>query len=149
MHHRTAFLILSILALVSLPGYLSAQDLPPPPCCNLEGAPPPDTPLEGEMTALSQYTVSDAALSAAGITRSQFLDALAATLFSGTDQGYSLLIPMYTQLTSSDGGTFPQLSLVQIERSLVASEIIDTLNFILISDGKTPVVIIFEGTASD
>ena len=149
MRHKTVMLILSILALAFLPSYLSAQETPPPPCCNKEDPPPPGTPLQGEATILSQVIVSDLDLNKAGMTRSQFLDALAAVLFSDTDQTYSLLIPIYTQITAGDGTTSLQLSLFEIKRSQIAIEVINTLDFVLITDGEMYVVVVFGGTASD
>jgi hypothetical protein len=153
MKHRTAIMILSVLALLSLPGYLSAQETTPPPCCNKDdpppSPPPPDLSTEGETTALSQVIVSDAALSKAGMTRSQFLDALAAVLFSDTDQTYDVLIPVYTQVTAADGTTSVQIDLVQMEKSKVTPEVLSALDFVLITNGETYVVVVFEGIASD
>jgi len=149
MRHTTAFLILTILAVAFLPGYLAAQEVPPPPCCNRDSLSAPDTTSQDAAYTLPQVAISDAALSAVGMSRSQFLDSLAAALFSGAESTYSLLIPIYTEAAAGGGETSVPLSLVAVDRSLVTDEIIDLLEFVLISDGEITVVVVFDSTAVD
>ena len=83
------------------------------------------------------------------MTRAQFLDALAAMMFSLTDQTYDLLIPVSTQIVASDGALTSQTSLVCVERSQIADAVFNTLNFVLIVKGETWVAVVFKSTASE
>jgi hypothetical protein len=151
MRRKPVVLILLFLALLFPCSPMWAQGDPPPVCCNQEDPPPPPPGGDslGEANAISEFVITDETLKKAGMTRAQFLDGLAAMMFSATDQTYDLLIPIYTQVIASDGTITTQTNLVWIERSQVADEVFNTLDFVLIAHGETWVAVVFESTASD
>jgi len=148
---RKASLILVLVAVVFLPCYAFAQggDVPPPTCCNQDPPPPPEggdsigTKAIAKST-MPQISISDATLQAMGITRSQFLERLATGLFPDTDQTVDLVIPVYGRASASTvlaDGT--RVSYFQIAKSLVAPEIIDTMDLLYITDGRIYMEVIF------
>ena len=105
---------------------------------------------------MSEISISDASLSAAGLTRSEFLDRIAVALFA--DKTTDLFIPFVVQTTdstsaatdvSADGTVEPAPVLyLQIRRSLVTSEVMDTLDLIYLSDGQVCIKVVFISDAS-
>jgi hypothetical protein len=142
-----------LLAFIVFPCGLFAQggEIKPPICCPEELPPPPPPPpggdslLPGEQTdGILQVTISDAELQLLGLTRSQFLDRLAATAFDlDGGQSYSLIIPMFTLIMTADGSTAVQVTYFTIEAGKVAPEVLDTLSLVFITDGKSTIAILF------
>jgi hypothetical protein len=103
-----------------------------------------------------EISVSEAGLSAAGLTRSEILDRIAVALFA--DKTADLFIPFVVQTTdsisvaidvSADGTVKPAPVLyLQIRRSLVTSEVMDTLDLIYLSDGRVCIKVVFISEAS-
>jgi hypothetical protein len=163
MQHRMIFLFLFFVSLVLCPSYLAAQgsNPPPPPCCEFAAASTPPTitstlPGTDPTGTISEISISDASLSAAGLTRSEFLDRIAIALFA--DKTTDLFIPFVIQTTdstsaatdvSADGAveSAPGLYL-QIRRNLVTSEVVDTLDLIYLSDGQVCIKVVFISGAS-
>lgn len=148
MKHRIAGLFIALMAIALLPCHAFSQgDInQPPTCCKNNDAPPPpgsDTVAAGMATdAIPQVALSDATLSAMGITRSQFLDRLAATLFPDPAQTISLVIPVIT-LSFADGGIPTQVTYYQFDKSQVPAEFIDATDLLYITDGQIYVEVIF------
>jgi hypothetical protein len=99
--------------------------------------------MPGVTVAVSQVTVSEATLIQAGLTRSQFLDLLAAALYPDSANAYGLIVPVFSQTTAADGSSAVQVSYITIAKSQVAPEVIDSLGLVFITDGKTSVAVLF------
>lgn len=151
MRHRIEILIIVLVAVSLFPCYVFAQgDGRPPTCCNEDPPPPPPppggdavAPGTGTLDMMPQTSISDASLRAMGITRSQFLDRLAAALFTDPSLTVDLVIPIISQTSSPDGSTIVQVSYYQIHKNLVAPAIIYTLDLLFITDGQIYMEVIF------
>lgn len=149
MKRKIGLLTLVLVIPFLLPFQVLAQDIRPPTCCDNED-PPPDPPPGGDSIvlgtegaiAIPQVSISDSTLSALGMTRSVFLDSLAAAMFPDANQTISLAIPVVS-LTSDSGSSTATMVYYQIEKSLVAPAVIDALDFLLITNGQTYVVVVF------
>jgi hypothetical protein len=165
MKYKSTSLFFALAILVLVPCAVRAQGgtPPPPPCCKSDSEPPPapaiiaQLPGSGEAGALSQIIISDATLSAMGMTRAEFLDAVAAGLFAGNS--VCLVIPFTLEIAtpalsadttaavtaSADGSVSeaaPSLYL-RIGKSLVAADTIDTLDLLYLTDGQVCVGVVF------
>lgn len=144
-------LILSILISLIIPCYVLAQDIKPPTCCNKEDPIPPQAPASSSLSVstasaemeMPQVTVSDAILLQLGLTRSQFLDRLAATMCPTADGGYDFVIPIYTMTATADGAPIMQVTFFQVAKTEVAPDVIDTLDLVFITNGETCVAVVF------
>ena len=119
---------------------------PPPPCCKGEDPPPGENSLTTTATttdAITVISISDATLQASGLTRSQFLDLLAAILLDPSAGPVSLAIPVVGQVTLADGSVSYQVTYFTIEKSKVAEEVLNSLNAVYLTDGKTVIGINF------
>jgi hypothetical protein len=165
MKHRMIFLFLVLASLILCPSYLAAQSgfpPPPPPCCYDDSVPPPPltitSTLPGAETTgtMPEISISEASLSAAGLTRSEFLDRIAVALFA--DKTTDLFIPFVIQTTdstsvatdvivktASDDGAVESSGVLflQIRRNLVTSEVMDTLDFLYLTDGQVCIKVVF------
>jgi hypothetical protein len=146
-----------------LPGYLLAQGQipppPPPPNDEEEGIVPGEglpqvqpVPVQGSVDTGAQVNISLDVLAAMGMSRSQFVDRLAAGMFAGDE--VDLLIPTLSMETPhpyngggmyrAAGGDLHMERLVavqvkrfyQIPRLLVGPEEIDDLEQIFITNGE-------------
>jgi hypothetical protein len=152
MNHAKSILFLVLIMFlmsVFVPCYALGQDLPPPKCC--DDAPPPPGPdsVVGSGTQ-GQVTMPDSVLLAMGISRSQFLDRLAATLFP--DQQITLIFSITATINTSASEQSPQLVTItyqyMIPRSQMTPEQIDALDQVVITDGVTYIQITFTQTQS-
>ncbi len=149
MKHKTAGLMLTLSVIFLLPSHVSAQGDPvkPPTCCNIDSPPPPS----GSSTATAasttdsptQVTMFDATLTALGITRGQFLDGLADSLFLDPARTVYVVIPVITVTSSANGGVLTQVVYYSFELSQVAPEIFDSINVLYLTDGQSFVEVIF------
>jgi hypothetical protein len=105
---------------------------------------------------MPEISISEASLSAAGLTRSEFLDRIAVALFA--DKTTDLFIPFVIQTTdstsvatdvivktASDDGAVESSGVLflQIRRNLVTSEVMDTLDFLYLTDGQVCIKVVF------
>jgi hypothetical protein len=154
MSHRISLLSLICLAFVVLPCNLFAQGgeiIKPPACCAPEPPPPPPGGdcllLSSPADSMVGLTISDAELKELGMTRSQFLESLAANVLDvGTGQSYSLIIPIFTQIVTGDGSAAVQVDSMTIEAGKVDTEALNSFSLVFITDGKTTVAVLFTQT---
>jgi hypothetical protein len=139
-------LLVAVSIAILIPCQAMAQDTNPPPCCDKE--PPPGDSAVGAETQ-GQVTMPDSVLLAMGLTRSQFLDRLAAALFP--DKPISLIFSVTTTITVSTDASATDTSPVmvtvsyqyRISRSQMKAEEIDVLNQFVVTDGVTSIQIKF------
>lgn len=164
MKQRKVIPFLALLAVALCPWHIFAQTTipPPPPCCKEDSLPPPDpltTTLPGcdQSGAISQVTITDSALQAMGMTRSEFLDQVAASFFPG--QAVDLMIPVTvltvasstavaessTSTVAADAATAGPVVVLyyRISRDQVAAEVIDTLDLLYLTDGQVCLEVVF------
>ncbi len=149
MKNPRAGLFLVLVAssiMILIPCQAMAQDTNPPPCCDKE-PPPGDSAVATETQG--QITMPDSVLLAMGLTRSQFLDRLAAGLFP--DNPISLIFSVTTTISVPADASATELSPVlvtvntqyRISRSQMKSEEIDALDQFVVTDGVTGIQIKF------
>ena len=149
MKNPRAGLFLVLVAssiMILIPCQATAQETNPPPCCDKE-PPPGDTAVVTETQG--QITMPDSVLLAMGLTRSQFLDRLAAGLFP--DKPVSLIFSVTTTIGVSADASATELSPVlvtvnsqyRISRSQMKAEEIDALDQFVVTDGVTSIQIKF------
>jgi hypothetical protein len=138
------------LILVFVPCRALAQEVPPPPCCDKEPPPGGNSAVGGETQ--NQVVMADSALLALGISRSQFLDRLAAGLFPGQDITLTYTVTTTVSVPADPSSTDKSPVLVQItyqyrvQRSQMKPEEIDALDQFVITDGATYIQIKFTQT---
>jgi hypothetical protein len=129
------------LTLVFVPCRTLAQETCPPPCCDKEPPPGGKSAVGGE--AQNQVVMADSALLAMGISRSQFLDRLAAGLFPGQEITLIYTVTTTVSVPADPSSTDKSPVLVQITyqyripRSQIKPEEIDALGQFVITDGVT------------
>lgn len=150
MRQREIWMFIVLLTAELIPCKVLAQTSdppPPPPCCNNQDPPPPGgisvVVGGGADELMPQITISDTALGLLGQTRTQFLDNLAAALFTNPDQKLYLVIPVETQVTLPDGSVINQVVYYQLEKSMVTPQVIDLLDVLYLTDGQTTIKVTF------
>jgi hypothetical protein len=143
---------IAFLALVMLPclAYGQTDPVHPPPCCN-ENDPPPPPPGGnslilggGGADAMAQISLSDAMLESMGLSRSQFLELLAGTLFPDAGQAVNLIIPVVDPGTDLPvSAQDPSVINYQYEIGQVPEGMMNGVTWLYITDGHTYVLIVF------
>lgn len=152
MKYRIGLLTLLCFAFIAFPCSLLAQggDVIKPPACCPEPEPPPPPPggdsllLMTSADSVTAITISDSELTDLGMTRTQFLDWVAATAFgSRAYQDYAVIIPTYALILTEDGTTAVRVTYVTAEASRTPPELLDTLGLVFITDGQTTIAVLF------
>jgi hypothetical protein len=150
--HKSVFplVYMVFLILVFVPCRVLAQETLPPPCCDKE--PPPGDKSAVGVETQNQVVMADSALLAMGISRSQFLDRLAAGLFPGQEITLIYSVTTTISVPADPSSTDKSPVLVQITyqyripRSQMKPEEIDALGQFVITDGVTYIQIKFTQT---
>lgn len=146
-HPKSILFLVLIMFLISVfvPCYALGQEICPPKCCDSPQPPGPNPPGTGIQ---GQVTMPDSVLLAMGISRSQFLDRLAAGLFP--DQQITLIFSITATMNVPASDQSPQLGTItyqyMIPRSEMTPEQIDALDQFVITDGVTYIQITFTQT---
>jgi hypothetical protein len=114
MKQGRMFIGVCLLAVLLSPAYAGAQSSDPPPCCNGKGEATGSVNPEshGSPSMDTQITISENVLTAMGLTRSEFIDRLAAGLFP--DREVSLVL---STTSNVDPDSFVSLRAPGSERS--------------------------------
>ncbi len=136
-------------ALLMLTSSVMAQTVDPPHCCPNSGDSVGIVGEDGGVLSLSgEFVISDAMLELQGITRSQFVDRLAGSLFPGkaVDLVLASVEPIPGEEDYLAGQTLvdgQEYYFYKIPRYAVSSEQLDMLDQVGITDGITYVELLF------
>jgi hypothetical protein len=139
------------VALTVLPSAVMAQTNPPPRCCPTNrAAPEPPGAADDTTMFLGQVAVSDADLALQGFTRSQFIDRISETMFPG--QTVDLVLSSADWALEPVDGAGDSVAVEEpyyfsVPRDAVASEDLDTVDQVILTDGSVYVAIIFTSGA--
>jgi len=171
MKNLKGSLILAVLWAILSASFAIAQGsggTPLPPCCepNGGGAPAMLTDRDAKPAQNDQHriTISDSIVRLMGISRTEFIDRLSASLFPGRRielvlSSTSLVDPGALLIRKGRGGFEPMDSdrsvvavqlkrFYQVPRSLARSEEIDAQDQIFITDGESYIEVRFQGSES-
>jgi hypothetical protein len=109
-----------------------------PICCNMMAVGENEAAVSDLLPVIS---ISDQTLNALGLTRIQFLNQLAASLFVNSDSTASLQIPVATENTDSYNLTAEDFYAIPLES--VDALMVDSSQYVILTDGVTYVVIFF------
>jgi hypothetical protein len=144
---------LCLVALVLVSGnFAFSQDGDPPPCCDKAPVIGGTVDQDGIVPIQSVVLMPDAALSSAGLTRTQFIDMIAAGLmpgkqvtliFSVTD---TIKSPELTATLLAAGVPPEQVQVVRqyrVPRSQMKADDIDGIDQVIVTDGVTEIKVSF------
>jgi len=163
MRDLRIFVCVAVLSIVLLPCYASAQGTDPPPCCFGNGAGPRS--FGGSQTTpdpTNQIVISDDSLRVMGMSRSDFVDRLAGSLFFG--RNVDLIVSMTRSVDSSRSpilrgtGDFSEEGaaaagallavqenrLYRVSRARLRAADIDALDRFYITDGQIFIEVMFK-----
>ena len=152
MRLATVWMVIVLLTFILAPHCALGQtvDPPKPPTCCNNGDPPPPPPGASAVTMggddanlMPQISISDATLHLLGMTRSQFLDRQVAALFGDSFQTVYIVIPVWSQVTSSDGSVVMQVTYYQIQEDLSTPLVIDAQDLCYLTDGQITIKVTF------
>ena len=163
MRDLRIFVCAAVLAIVLLPCYAAAQGSDPPKCC-FDASKPHS--VSSPADTANQIVISDDSLLAMGMSRSNFVDRLAGSLFFGRNVG--LIVSLTRSVDSSQSpilkgaGDFSaegvaaagdllavqEKRLYQIPRARLQAADIDALDHFYITDGQISIEVMFKRVES-
>jgi hypothetical protein len=160
MKKGRSFLGIAVFVIILLPCYAAAQGQEPPPCCRSGNDEPTAPETKPDRPTDTQITVSESVLVAMGLSRSEFVDRLAAGLFPNSE--VSLVLSTSSNVDPATAfarrapgrlseDVAPEESLVavqvkryyQVARSRVRPSELENLDQLYITDGQVYVAVSF------